>query len=129
MEKILTAVPYPMTDGQMDWGIVCADHPTWSGNNEPTDWTRASAEAFAAAVRCNHPDHFGVTVVHVVSATQIVTGDGDHTLAMCGEDMGPYDGILSCHPVGNYLWTDSPLWGIVTCAGCLARRSPRVRES
>lgn len=120
MEKILTAVPYPVTAG-LAWGTICTDHPTWLGNNEPTDRNRASAEAFAEAQACGHPDHFGVSTVHVVSATAIVVDGTNHQLSMCGGDMGPYMEIPKCHPVGNYLWSDSPLWAVVNCAGCLAR--------
>lgn len=120
MEKILTAVPYPVTAG-MDWGTVCMDHPTWLGNNVPTDYGRDSAEAFAEAQACGHPAHFGVDTVHVVSATAIVVDGANHQLGMCGVDMGPYKEIPNCHPVGNYLWSGSLLWEIVNCAGCLAR--------
>lgn len=125
MEKILTAVPYPIIQapdtGSLNWGAICADHPTWLDNNIPTDYTRESAQAFAEACACGHPEHFGVTTVHVVSATAIDTPTGTHNLAMCGQDMGPYQDIPRCHPVGNYLWAESPLWAIVTCAGCLSR--------
>lgn len=122
MEKILTAVPFPVTgDLGLTWGTVCMDHPAWLGVNEPTDTCRESAEAFANAQACAHPTHFGVTEVHVVSATAIVVAGRNHHLAMCGEDMGPYREIPPCHPVGNYLWSGSPLWKIITCAGCLER--------
>ena len=125
MEKILTAVPYPTVvsrlTGGLDWGTICMDHPTWLGSNVPTDRNRESAEAFAEAQACGHPDHFGVTVVHVVSATAIDTVSGTHQLAMCGEDMGPFREIAPCHPVGNYLWSESLLWATVTCTGCLSR--------
>lgn len=60
MEKICTAVPYPMVADPgwgLHWGIICTDHPTWYGGNVPTDTTRESAEAFARACACAHPDH------------------------------------------------------------------------
>lgn len=60
-------------------------------------------------------------LIHVVSATQIVTADGQHALGMCGEDIGTYAAASATHPVGNYLWSGSPLWDRVTCAGCLTR--------
>lgn len=59
--------------------------------------------------------------IHVVSATAIVVDGVNHQTAMCGEDLGPFREIPACHPVGNYLWSGSPLWGTVTCTGCLAR--------
>jgi len=124
MEKILTAVPYPMTghpDTTAAWGIVCEDHPLHMGGNVPTDVERCCAEAFAEAVACGHPEHFGVSLVHVVSATAIVVDGMDHQLAMCGKDMGPYRKIPACHPVGNYLSSESPWWAVITCAGCLTR--------
>lgn len=58
MEKILTAVPYPMVGPAgvvHNWGPICTDHPTRS--NEPTDRYRESAEAFAEALACGHPEH------------------------------------------------------------------------
>jgi hypothetical protein len=60
MEKICTAVPYPMVADPgwgLHWGVICTDHPTWYGGNVPTDTTRESAEAFAEACACAHPDH------------------------------------------------------------------------
>lgn len=63
----------------------------------------------------------GVSDVHVVSATAIVVGKVNRQLAMCGEDLGPFADIPKCHPVGNYLWSESPMWDTVTCGGCRAR--------
>ncbi|MFF4020008.1 hypothetical protein [Streptomyces sp. NPDC001843] len=60
-------------------------------------------------------------VVHVVSATQIVTPEGQHVLAMCGEDLGPYAEASEIHPVGNYLWSGSPQLKRVTCQPCAHR--------
>lgn len=57
MEQILTAVPYPVTGWGPSWGIVCPTHPAWMGGNVPTDHGRDSAEAFAEACACAHPDH------------------------------------------------------------------------
>ena len=56
MEQVLIAVPYPHL-GEYTWGPICPVHPAYMGNNEPTDSTRCSAEAFAEAVACGHPDH------------------------------------------------------------------------
>jgi hypothetical protein len=61
MEKICTAVPYPMVGVPgitLMWGPVCSDHPTLMGSNVPTDPDRDTAEAFAEALACAHPDHF-----------------------------------------------------------------------
>ena len=121
MEKILTAVPYPVTQGTLNWGTICTDHPTWLGNNVPTDASRESAQAFAEAQACGHREHFGVTVVHGVSATAVQVQTITRQLAMCGDDLGPFREIPACHPVGNYLWSESPLWATVTCTGCLTR--------
>jgi len=61
--------------------------------------------------------------VHLVSATQIVTATGQHVLAMCGADMGPYAEAARLHPVGNYTATGSPAWDRITCQGCKSSRS------
>ena len=60
MEKVTTAVPYPVVGlpgVDRVWGIICTDHPTWLGTNVPTDRNRDGAEAFAAACACAHPGH------------------------------------------------------------------------
>lgn len=62
------------------------------------------------------------TDVHVVSATLIETADGQHVLAMCGHDLGAYRAAADIHPVGNYLWSGSPVWDTITCGGCRARK-------
>lgn len=67
-------------------------------------------------------------VVHIVSATA-VHPDGDrsrtHHLAMCGEDLGPYDDASRVHPVGNYLSATSPSLAKVSCTACRARYANR----
>lgn len=60
--------------------------------------------------------------IHVLSATQIVTPGGPHVLAMCGEDMGDFVKASETHPVGNYLWSGSPVWNTVTCSECRTSR-------
>lgn len=57
MEQLTVAVPYPRTDGGYQWGPVCPVHPTYRNGNQPTDRKRESAENFAAASACTHPDH------------------------------------------------------------------------
>jgi hypothetical protein len=60
--------------------------------------------------------------IHVISATVIDTGTGEtHHLAMCGEDLGPYQAASSCHPIGNYLTPRSKEFARVTCQPCRAR--------
>jgi hypothetical protein len=91
MEQVFTAVPYPVTDGGMAWGIVCPVHPTYLGNNVPTDWERCSAEAFAAAVACVHPGHYvpGTlsewrTVDPVTGECHLFTADGRNLSVQAG---------------------------------------------
>lgn len=60
MEQVLTAVPWPRTDG-MGWGVVCPDHHL-RGEPAPTDASVQSAEAFARACACSHPAHEGRTL-------------------------------------------------------------------
>lgn len=59
--------------------------------------------------------------IHVTSATQIDTPDGQHVLAMCGVDLGAYAEASETHPVGNYLTKTSPHLKRVTCAPCRDR--------
>jgi hypothetical protein len=60
--------------------------------------------------------------IHVVSATVIVvSGGGRHHLAMCGEDLGPYETAIVCHPVGNHLAPRSKDFARVTCQACRDR--------
>jgi hypothetical protein len=57
--------------------------------------------------------------IHVISATVIKTGQGErHHLAMCGEDLGPYQAASARHPVGNYLPPRSKEFSRVTCQSC-----------
>ncbi|MEU3990142.1 hypothetical protein AB0F24_17495 [Streptomyces platensis] len=66
MERILTAVPFPRTDGK-GWGVICPDHPL--RRTEPTDYDRHSAEAFAEAVACGHEAHKDEAEVTLTSTT------------------------------------------------------------
>ena len=54
MNQTLTAVPFPVI-GERTWGPVCLAHPDYYAG--PTDNYRSSAEAFAKALVCSHPDH------------------------------------------------------------------------
>lgn len=65
-----------------------------------------------------------VNPVHVVSATSVYADDSRttmHQLAMCGENLGPYDDIPEIHPVGNYTTPTSPAAARVTCQACRDR--------
>lgn len=59
--------------------------------------------------------------IHITSATQIVTDNGQHVLAMCGVDLGVYGEASKIHPVGNYLLVGGTHWKRVTCSGCKNR--------
>lgn len=123
-EQVLVAVPYPVVGVpgiDLMWGAVCPVHPKHADANTPTDATREGAEDFAFACACAHAEHFGVTVVHVVSAAEIITECDTYQVAVCGADLGPRGDVPPCHPVGKYLWAGSPLWATVTCVGCLIR--------
>ena len=61
-------------------------------------------------------------VIHVISATAIVAGDGEHHyLAMCGEDLGPHKAASERHPSGNYITQASKSFARVTCQSCRDR--------
>lgn len=59
--------------------------------------------------------------IHITSATQIVTDDGNHVLAMCGADLGEYRAASAVHPVASYLYIGTTAWQRVTCAPCRDR--------
>lgn len=69
--------------------------------------------------------------VHVVSATSVYADDTrttTHQLAMCGENLGPYDDIPKIHPVGNYTTPTAPAANRVTCQACRDRCGYGERE-
>jgi hypothetical protein len=80
-EQVCVAVPYPMVGlpgVAYMWGPVCPVHPTWFGGNVPSDVTRDSAEAFAAALACAHPDHNRPAIPQAVLNAVIVAAMTDH---------------------------------------------------
>jgi hypothetical protein len=85
MERILTAVPFPRTDGK-GWGIICPDHPL--RRTEPTDYDRHSAEAFAEAVACGHESHKDEVETTLASTT--VAGQTVRLIACAPSALSPF---------------------------------------
>lgn len=85
MERVLTAVPFPRTDGK-SWGVTCPDHPLRF--TEPTDRDRHSAEAFAEALACTHESHKDETETTLASTT--VAGQTIRLIASSPTSLFPF---------------------------------------
>ncbi len=85
MERILTAVPFPRTDGK-SWGVTCPDHPLRFP--EPTDRDRHSAEAFAEALTCTHEAHADETETTLASTT--IAGQTIRLIACAPTALSPF---------------------------------------